>query len=164
MSLSDRRYGNAGAAFQSVDPRVVPAGHLDNPFLLRMAFLAACALAAAAAVYSAGTDVAQSADPDLDKLLRGMAIIKSVILLFGGAAIWWRLGSAIRPSIAAGYIFCAAIATGGAALVWNIAHLAIAPFLFDGGLLAFLILALRDDNGPWLRSLTRARARRNGGR
>ena len=54
-------------------------------------------------------------------------------------------------------------ATGiaGAALVWNMAGLGFAPFLFDGGLLGFLILALRHDNGIWLRALTQARSRRS---
>ena len=164
MSLSERRYGNA-PGFEGTRPATEPTashpGYLQNPFSLRMAFLGACAFAAAAATYFAGADSVQSADPDLARLLKGMAIIKTVILLAVGAAIWWRLGSAIRPSFAAGYIIFGAMGIAGAALVWSMAGLEFAPFLFDGGLLGFLIVALRDDNGPWLRALTRARSRRS---
>jgi len=126
-------------------------GALGRPLALRLAFLAACAFAACAVAFLAGGG-RESADPDLDKLLKAMAIIKTVILVFAGAAIWWRLGSAIAPALAAGYIVFTAAAAAGAALVWNNAFLGLAPFLFDGGLLAFLILTLRDDNGPWLRA------------
>jgi hypothetical protein len=164
MSLSERRYGNA-PGLQRVRPAAEPTasypGYLQNSVFLRMAFLGACALAAGAATYFAGTDSVQSADPDLARLLKGMAIIKTVILLAVGAAIWWRLGLSIRPAFAAGYIIFGATGIAGAALVWNMAGLGLAPFLFDGGLLGFLILALRDDNGPWLRALTRARSRRS---
>ena len=163
MSLSDRRYGNAPGfeGAQSAEPIASHPGHLQKSLSMRMAFLGACALAAAAATYFAGTGSVQAADPDLARLLKGMAIIKTVILLAAGAAIWWRLGLAIRPSFAAGYIIFGALGVAGAALVWNMAGLEFAPFLFDGGLLGFLILALRDDNGPWLRALTRARSRRS---
>ena len=154
MSLSERQYGNAArVAARTVFFR-------SNLLRLRLIFIAACVLAAAA-VYFAGPRSAGSTDPDLARLLRGMAIIKTGILLAAGAAIWWRLGSAIRPAIAAGYIFACAAGVAGAALVWNMAGLQFAPFLFDGGLLGFLVLTLRDDSGPWLRGLTRAGSRRS---
>ena len=164
MSLSERRYGNA-PGFEGAGPDAEPTAsdrdHLKSALRLRFAFLGACALAAVAATLYAGTAGVQIGDPDLAKLLKGMAIIKTIILLAAGAAIWWRLGSPIRPAFAAGYIIFGAIGVAGAALVWNMAGLGLAPFLFDGGLLGFLILALRDDNGPWLRALTRARSRRS---
>ena len=164
MSLSERQYGRA-PGFESGRPDAEPTAsdrdHLKGALRLRLAFLGACALAAAAAILYAGTGGIQSVDPDLAKLLKGMAIIKTVILLAAGAAIWWRLGSPIRRAFAAGYIIFGAAGIAGAALVWNMAGLGLAPFLFDGGLLGFLILALRDDNGPWLRALTRARSRRS---
>ncbi len=160
MSSSDRRFGEV-EGFEDARPafeaRPLRFDYLRSPLALRLSFLAACAAAVAVTLYVTGAGGLQSADPELDKLLKGMAIIKSVIILFAGAAIWWRLGSPIGPSFAAGYILFAATAIGGAALVWNRSQLGLAPFLFDGGLLAFLILALRDDNGPWLRSLTRGR-------
>jgi hypothetical protein len=164
MSLSERQYGRA-PGFESArldaEPTASDRDHLKSAFRLRLAFLGACALAAAAATLYAGTGDVQSADPDLAKLLKGMAIIKTAILLAVGASIWWRLGSGIRPAFAAGYIIFGAAGIAGAALVWNMAGLGLAPFLFDDGLLGFLILALRDDNGPWLRALTRARSRRS---
>ncbi len=164
MSLSERQYGRA-AGFENVPPAAEPMasdwGHLKSALHLRVAFLGACALAAATAVLYAGTGGVQSADPGLAQLLKGMAIIKTAILLAVGAAIWWRLGSAIQPGVAVGYIIFGAIGVAGATLVWNMAGLAVAPFLFDGGLLGFLILTLRDDNGPWFRALTRARSRRS---
>jgi hypothetical protein len=160
MSLFERQYGNA-PGFEGTRPDAELTAsdwdHLKSALRPRLAFLGACALAGAAATLYAGTGGVQSADPDLAKLLKGMAIIKTAILLAVGTLIWWRLGSGIRPIFAAGYIIVGAIGVAGAALVWNMAGLGLAPFLFDGGLLGFLILALRDDNGPWLRALTRAR-------
>ena len=164
MSLSERQYSRA-PGFESARPDAEPTDsdrdHLKSALRLRLAFLGTCALAAAAATLCAGTGGIQSADPDLAKLLKGMAIIKTAILLAAGAGIWWRLGSPIRPGFAADYIIFGAAGIAGAALVWNMAGLGLAHFLFDGGLLGFLILALRDDNGPWLRALTRARSRRS---
>jgi hypothetical protein len=159
MSLLDRRY--AGANDLEAERRAARAVRFGGAIWRRLGFLAACAFAASAVVVFAGSNAGESADPGLANLLKGMAIIKTVILCCGGAAIWWRLGSPISAGLAAGYIFSAAIATAGAALVWSMTGLALAPFFFDGGLLAFLVLALRDDNGPWLRSLTRAGARRS---
>ncbi len=163
MSLSDGQYREA-AGFESVrrtgDLPASRLGEFQKPLPLRLMFVAVCASAAAAAIYFAGGS-AQNADPDLAKLLKGMAIIKTGILLAVSAAIWWRLGFPIRLGFAAGYMLFGAIGVAGAALVWNMAGLALAPFLFDGGLLGFLILALRDDNDPWLRALTRARSRRS---
>ena len=163
MSLSERQYGKA-PGFESrpnAKPMASDRDDLKSALRVRLAFLGACALAAVAATLYAGTGGVQSADPDLAKLLKGMAIIKTLILLAVGALIWWRLGSPIRPTFSAGYIIFGAIGVAGAALVWNMTGLGLAPFLFDGGLLGFLILALRDDNGPWLRALTRARSRRS---
>ncbi len=161
MSVSDRLDSDArGAGAPAADPAARRSDYLRSPLVLRAAFLASCFLAAACVTFFSAASSAPSIDPDLAKLVKGMAVIKSVIVLAAGVLIWWRLGSAIRPALAAGYILLAAACTGGAALVWNMTGLAVAPFLFDGGLLGFLILALRDDNGSWLRSLTRARPRR----
>jgi hypothetical protein len=89
--------------------------------------------------------------------MAGMAII----LL----ASWRRhpveAGMGHPPGFGAGSIIFGATGMAGATLVWNMAGLGFAPFLFDGGLLGFLILALRDDNGIWLRALTQARSRRS---
>ena len=164
MSLSEPQYGNApglGSTRPGVERNASRLDRHQKTLPLRLTLLAVCAFAAAAAIYFAGTGGVQSADPDLARLLRGMAIIKTAILLAVGAAIWWRLGSAIRPAFAAGYIIFGALGVAGATLVWNMAGLAVAPFLFDGALLGFLVLALRDDNGPWLRALTRAGSRRS---
>jgi hypothetical protein len=162
MSLSDERYGGASEFdVAAAKPRPRRIEHLSSPLLRRLALLSACVFAAAAVHLLAGPGGVQSADPDLARLLKGMAIIKTVFLILAGSAIWWRLGSPIGSALAAGYIFSAAIAAAGAALVWSVTGLAFAPFLFDGGLLAFLIFALRDGNGPWIPALTRTRPHRH---
>lgn len=162
MFLSDEQCRQASfeSARRAAELPSARSDDLEKPLPLRLMFVAVCAFAAAAASYFASGSV-QSADPDLARLLKGMAIIKTVILLAVGAAIWWRLGTPLRPGLAAGYMLFGAIGVAGAALVWNMAGLGLAPFLFDGGLLGFLILALRDDNGPWVRALTRGRSRRS---
>ena len=153
MSLYERAAQAEAPEARAKEPAL--AGGLKR----RAALLAACACAAALATFLAEPGSGAASDPDLAKLIRGMAIIKTVILTAAGAAIWWRLGSAIKPGVAAGYILFAAVATGGAALVWNNAGLWLAPFLFDGGLLAFLVMTMRDDNGPWLAAFRRGAGR-----
>ncbi len=163
MSLLEERYGGAGAfetATSAAAPRHTRPIQAGSALFRRLGFLAACALAGGAVFLLAGHGGARSADPDLATLLKGMAIIKTAILSVAGAAIWWRLGSPIGTGLAAGYSLSAALAVAGAALVWTLTGLAFAPFLFDGGLLAFLVLALRDDNGPWICALTRGRAQK----
>jgi hypothetical protein len=162
MALSDGRYGGASefeAALPAAEPRPARAA-LTTALLRRLALLLSCALASVAVLLLAEPSGVQSADPDLARLLKGMAIIKTALLVLAGSAIWWRLGWPIGSGLAAGYILSATVAAAGAALVWSLTGLAFAPFLFDGGLLAFLILSLRDDNGPWLRALARMRSRR----
>ncbi len=160
MSLSEERYVNAGD-FETASPAASQHARAIQvrAHLRRLSVLAACAFTSAAVLVLADKGDVQIADPGLANLLRGMAIIKTVILVCVGAAIWWRLGSPIGARLAAGYGVAAAMATGGAALVWSMTGLAIAPFLFDGGLLAFLVLALCDDNALWLRLLSRASKR-----
>jgi len=116
----------------------------------RLALVVACALAVAAAIL-ASSDASRTADTsaEFQLLIAAMAVFKTVILIAAGALLWWRLGAAASPALAAGYVLAAAASVAGATLVWNVAHLGAAPFLFDGGLLVFLLLVLRDDGGPW---------------
>ncbi|MBT3070195.1 hypothetical protein KKP04_04845 [Rhodomicrobium sp. Az07] len=116
----------------------------------RLALVAACLLAVAAAIFaSSGSSGAVDTSAEFALLIGAMAIFKTVILIAAGAILWWRLGAPLSPALAAGYVLAAAASVAGAALVWNMAHLGAAPFLFDGGLLVFLLLVLRDNGGPW---------------
>jgi hypothetical protein len=158
MSSPEARYGGA-SDFQNATPGAAPlqacAVNARRVAFRRLALLLACGGATGAVLLLGGGGV-RSADPDLETLLKGMAIIKSAILSAAAAAVWWRLGSSVGSGLVAGYIVSVALAACGAALVWTMTGLAFAPFLFDGGLLLFLVLALRDDGGPRFRALFRA--------
>ncbi|MBJ7533947.1 hypothetical protein JDN40_07515 [Rhodomicrobium vannielii ATCC 17100] len=137
-----------------------PHPGLFAPTRERLALVAACVLAVAAAVLaSTGASRAADTSAEFALLIGAMAIFKTVILFAAGAILWWRLGAPISPTLTAGYVLAAAASVAGATLVWNMAHLGAAPFLFDGGLLVFLLLVLRDNGGPWtaaFRSRSRA--------
>ena len=106
MSLSDEQYRQGQLRKRPGPAPTSRSDGLQKPLPLRLMFVAVCAFAAAAATYFVGGSV-KTADPDLANLLKGMAIIKTVILLAVGAAIWWRLGSPIRPGVARATCFSA---------------------------------------------------------
>jgi hypothetical protein len=136
-----------------------PRRRFFAPTRERLALAAGCALAVAAATFaSSGASGAVDRSAEFALLIGALALFKTVILIAACTILWWRFGATVSPALAAGYVLAAAASVAGATLVWNMAHLGAAPFLFDGGLLVFLLLVLRDNGGPWT-AASRSRGR-----
>ncbi|MEE4637492.1 MAG: hypothetical protein V2J42_01970 [Wenzhouxiangella sp.] len=83
-------------------------------------------------------------DPELFRLLRGMATLKLVLAAVAFAAAWWRLGGQPGPRLQVAYVggvWALSLATG---LIWQLALVIPASGLFHGATLALLIAAWRD--------------------
>jgi hypothetical protein len=92
-----------------------------------------------------------AADPALDQLLFVIALVKSVVTVGALVLLRWRLRHPMGHGRRMAYATSAAamcIATG---LLLARVALPLVPFLFDGGLVALVLLALTD--APMLRLL-----------
>ncbi len=116
-----------------------------SPALRRAGLVAACLLAmAATAITIEPSDLVRS-DPDLARLLRGMALIKALILAATIALASWRLGFALRPGVAASYVAGTVAMAVATVLIWQLASLPFAAVLFHVGLFVVAVIAWRVD-------------------
>lgn len=107
--------------------------------LARALLLGGCVLAASAAAWQGDPASYLRADPELARLLRGMALIKSGIALAAIAAVLWRLGWPLtRPATAAGYLGACWVLAGSCMLIWQLTDIAVAAIAFDGAGLVLL--------------------------
>lgn len=87
---------------------------------------------------------AHAGDAELALLLRFMGVIKLAMAATAAALVSWRLGAPLaarlRP-VAIGAVWCLA---AGAVLITCLAYLVPAAALFHAGLLALLVLAVRE--------------------
>jgi hypothetical protein len=120
-------------------PVSAPAG------AFRAALVASAILALIAGIL-AGAVLASpaNADPDLDTLLRFMALIKAAIVTFAAALAAWRFGFTISPKLATGYTAAVALMALSPGLIWFQTGLVLASAVFHSGLLLGLALAAGD--------------------
>ena len=103
---------------------------------LAVALLAGSAAETSHAISQAG--------PDLTRLLRAMAALKTMMAAGAVAALFWRLGTAAGPLRLAAYATTCAAMAAGPALIWQMAHVGAGALLLHGGLLACALLLWRD--------------------
>lgn len=106
---------------------------------LRRYLTGGCALSVAAALWLGNPDLAIAADADLVRLLRGMALIKAVIVLGALALLSWRFGLRLSARLAGLYLVGAWLIAGASTMIWQLAQIPTAAFSFHLG--AFLLLA-----------------------
>jgi hypothetical protein len=136
-----REAGGAGEAAGSVP--AAPA-----PSLRRVAFLGVALGAALAAHATSHTEPSYLADPELVRLLRGMAAIKGgIVVLVLGLALW-RMGWRVAPLPGALYSAGVAAMSGASVWIWQLSAIAPAAILFHAGIAALLVGALVDGGGP----------------
>jgi hypothetical protein len=115
-----------------------------RPALLRVGLILACAASVGVAFHVGDPAASLRADPALAHLLRGMAAIKSTLVLAAIGACLWRLGWAISGPIAVAYIAgCAALA-GSTMLIWQLTAIALAALVFQGAALGMLVVGWRE--------------------
>lgn len=85
-----------------------------------------------------------SRDPELFRLLRGMAAIKGLLALLAFAAAWWRLGRDTTPRLAATYVGGVWALAFAAGLIWQLTAVPAASGLFHVATLVLLVAAWRD--------------------
>lgn len=125
----------ASAPLAALTGRAVLTGAL-------VAGLAAGLLLAVALANPAPGPVGQS--PELAGLLRGMVLIKGLILTAAAAMVWARLGRAVRPGVLIGYAVTLGLAAGGLGWLWGLSLLPVGSLLFWGGLVGAFWVANRD--------------------
>lgn len=85
-----------------------------------------------------------AADPELARLLRGMALVKALLIAVGVRVLWWRFGLDIEALRARGYVAALAFMAFAAALAWQLSYPAVLGLAFHGALLSLGMLAWRD--------------------
>ena len=121
------------------------ATHTWLSWVFRVTLLVGCAIAAGGAYWTANPGTLVELDPALNRLLRGMALIKSLALIVAVAAVWWRLGRPTRTMIVSAYLVTLWSMTCATVLIWRVTQIPIAAVTFHLALFIFLIAAWRDD-------------------
>jgi hypothetical protein len=121
------------------------AGRRSLPiWQLRTALMAGCAIAIGIVGLLSDPSGFTRADPDLARLMRGMALIKGVIAIAIVATIWWRFGCPVFKSVAAGYLLGSWILVGSTTLIWQLWWIPLAAILFHAAALSMLFVSWRE--------------------
>ena len=110
---------------------------------LRAALIAGCALSIGIAAY-VGEPTSFADDLALARLLRGMALIKSVMALVAVAVVLWRFGRPVSTPVAAGYLLGCWVVVGSTMLIWQLSWIPAAAVLFHAAGLSMLLLSWRE--------------------
>jgi hypothetical protein len=126
----------------------------------RRAALTVAVLLAIAVAHLAADDAASAAtaDPELARLLRAMALIKASM---AAAAAWLAdrlLRCPLGPGLAAGLVAAVALMAAAPVLMWHVAHVGTGALLFHAGMIALLVLGWRPAE-TWLAQRSRDRSR-----
>ena len=121
------------------------AANISRVTILRASMLVGCVCAVAGATAIGHPDTFTQADPDLGRLLRGMALIKAVIALAAVVAVTWRLGWPASNRATGAYVLGAWLVTGSSMLIWQLSFIPAAAIAFHVGAFAIVIAAWRDD-------------------
>ncbi|MDJ0852003.1 MAG: hypothetical protein QNK04_26830 [Myxococcota bacterium] len=113
----------------------------SGPLFRRLSFLALVGATALAVQATSQPDAWIVADPELTRLLRGMAFLKTGIVAAAAAAVLWRLGFPISPGRAALYAAGVAMMAGASVWIWLPSSIAAAALGFHAGIATVLVAA-----------------------
>ncbi len=116
----------------------------SHPTLLRALLLAGCAACVVLAALYARPAAYLSADPELARLLRALALIKATLVLGAIGIMLWRFGYPLSGPLAGAYLAAAWAMSLATMLVWQLTLLVPAALAFHAGAIALLLLAWRD--------------------
>jgi hypothetical protein len=117
---------------------------VPGPLALRAALAVGCAAAVGVGLWAGHPQAFQEADPDLARLLRGMAALKALIVLPAVGVVWWRAGHPLGWRLAVVYLGGAVVMTGASVFIWQLTSLALAAVAFHAAGLAMLVAAFGD--------------------
>jgi hypothetical protein len=81
---------------------------------------------------------------DLTRLLRAMALLKSLLALGAVGALLWRLGESVSLPRFALYAVAAGAMVAGPGVIWGMVYVRTGAALLHGGLLATAVVLWRD--------------------
>ena len=117
-------------------------------FGARLFIVLLIAATATAGFMAVGTETASlaasRAGADLTRLLRGMALLKSLMAAGATAVVLWRLDAPVRPSWLTAYAIACGTMWAGPGLIWSMAYIGTGALLLHGGLLTSVVLIWRD--------------------
>ncbi len=130
-------------------PSAIPASRAAWGTVPARAGLVVVVLAGVAVGLLATGDVARAhavtaAGPELTRLLRAMAMIKSLMSVAAVAAMLWRFGAPVASPWLAGYAAAAMAMAAGPGLIWGMAHVGTGALALHGGLAMAIVLLWRD--------------------
>ena len=115
-----------------------------SPWVLRCALLGGAVAAVAVAALFGDPAAHLRADPDLSRLLRGMAVIKAALALGALAVLSWRFARPIAPATAMAYVVGAWLMAAASMIVWRLSFIGLGALAFHSGELTLLIVAWRE--------------------
>ncbi len=115
---------------------------------LRALLLTGSALLLAAPIAFVEPAAGWADDPELFRLLRGMAVLKGMLAALAFAAVWWRLGRTIGARLTAIYVGSVCVMALATGLIWQLTALPVASGLFHCATIALLVAAWRDVERP----------------
>lgn len=119
----------------------------------RALLLAGCVASAAVAAWLGEPSARLNADPELARLLRGMALIKAGLVAAALGLLMWRSKYALAPRLAVAYGVGAWLMAGATLLVWQLTCIPLAALAFHAGEFLLLFVAWRDRGSkagrPW---------------
>lgn len=132
---------HARAADASASRRRAPRGNRIRRFAVLVLLAAVVGLAGFVAAGLSSTDVLPG---DKVFLMHAMALVKSAAIAPALVLVLWRLGHAIEPRVAIGYLAGSAIAVAAIVFVWHIVWVLLASIVFAISLV-IIVLAARAD-------------------
>ena len=128
--------------------RTPAGGRAAGRTRLRALLLTGSALLLAAPLAFVEPAAGWADDPELFRLLRGMAVLKGVLAALAFAAVWWRLGRTLSARLTAIYVGSVCIMALATGLIWQLTALPAASALFHCATIALLVAAWRDVERP----------------
>ena len=125
-------------------PRPRPGAAAWGRGALRVLLSVVLCIAVAAGFAVSSTQPTSAADPELARLLLGMAAVKALLTLAAAGAVAWRLGFPVTPRLAVAYLGGIALMAGATVLIAHLALIPAAALIFHAGDLTLLVAAWRD--------------------
>jgi len=145
LSVAWPSHRGAGAApIHPVEPASDGWTSAQTSLTMRMVLLVGCATSVALAVAVGDPSPYLTADLELARLLRGMAVLKALMVAAGLGAIGWRMGNPMERRTAALYVVGASAVAGATALIWQLTWLGPASLVFHVGGILLLLVAFAD--------------------
>lgn len=131
--------------FESTVEMPMPAP--TRPAMVRAALLITCIAAAVAGLAVGHPEKLLQTDPEFARMLRGLSLIKTGILVASLGLLSWRFHWRTSRRLVLLYGAAAAAMSFGVALIWQLTSILIAAGLFNAGLVVLLVAMLRDNTG-----------------